>query len=48
MVNANAHLTVRNKDVGWVVKTHDDRVVVNDNFHVMGMLSCRLREWEQH
>ncbi|MFE2595162.1 hypothetical protein ACFXCZ_01440 [Streptomyces sp. NPDC059396] len=48
VVNANAHLTVRNKDVGWVLKTNDDRVVVNDNFHVMGMISCRSREWEQH
>ncbi|UGQ13394.1 hypothetical protein LO772_07235 [Yinghuangia sp. ASG 101] len=48
-LQANAHLTVRRDGGDWIFRTHHDRVVANaGNFHVMGMISCRSREWEQH
>ncbi|WP_189937744.1 hypothetical protein [Streptomyces sulfonofaciens] len=49
VLNANAHMTVRRDKGEWVLKTGDEKVVINaDHFHVMGMMSCRSREWEQH
>ncbi|MCC0100188.1 hypothetical protein K7B10_36500 [Streptomyces flavotricini] len=35
-VNANGHLSVRNKDVGWIMHTRDDLVAINGDLRVHG------------